>query len=90
MNYEEEYERAKQRYNYACSEINRCTNRIYDLKAQERQIINAINEANKEIREYQEAVDEIDHIIEIDTILEQKHTVIRHLMFPNNSGNFAK
>ena len=76
MNYEYEYERAKQRYNYACSEINRCTNRIYDLKAQERGIINKINQANQKMVEYQQAVDEINRITEIDTVLDQKHTQI--------------
>ena len=44
MDYEYYYNNARNRYYNACSEINSCQNRLNDLRVQQQNVINRINQ----------------------------------------------
>jgi len=63
MSYESSYSSARNRYYNACSEINRCENRISELKTQRQQKINQINQLKTDIKNHQEALESVTQII---------------------------
>ena len=72
MDYEYYYNNARSRYYNACSEINSCVNRINALNSQKWQKINYINQLKTDIKNYQEAFNEIEQILKNEEILNQK------------------
>lgn len=72
MDYEYYYNNAKNRYYNACSEINTCQNRINELRGQESQKVNQINQLSSDIRNNREALEGLEQIIRIDPVLNEK------------------
>jgi len=63
MDYYRCYNNARNRYYNACSEINRCENRINELRNQRTQKINQINQLKTDIRNHEQALDGVTQII---------------------------
>jgi len=66
------YQRAKSRYYEACAEITSCQNKIDDLKKQQQQKINLINQLKTDIKNHEEALDKVKEIIKSEAILRIK------------------
>ncbi|ABN53192.1 MAG TPA: She9 / Mdm33 family protein [Hungateiclostridium thermocellum] len=72
MDYSYLYQRAKSRYYEACAEITSCQNKIDDLKKQQQQKINLINQLKTDIKNHEEALDKVKEIIKSEGNFENK------------------
>jgi chromosome segregation ATPase len=70
--YEYYYNNARNRYYNACSEINKCENKINNLEAQRRQKINLINRLKVDIKRNQDALDRMIAITKSDGSLNSR------------------
>lgn len=71
MSYESEYSSSCSRYYNACSEINSCENRIRELETQKQQKIKLINKLDTEIKNHQEALSDVEGMLQSDSNLNQ-------------------
>ena len=69
MSYEWEYENSRSRYENACSGINSCNYRIYELENQRRSVIHLMNESITDIsKATEEASEAFRHMAESSSI----------------------
>lgn len=69
MDFESSYNAARSRYSNACSEINKCENRLNELRTQKQNKVNQINQLKVDIKDNQEAHDNLVQIISGDSNL---------------------
>ncbi|MDR2492219.1 MAG: hypothetical protein LBD25_01980 [Coriobacteriales bacterium] len=76
MDHEYYYNAAKSRYYNACSEISSCENRISTLQDQRQKKVNQINRLETEVKDNQEALDDIVLMLKSEEALNNKVTDI--------------
>ena len=76
MSNEWEYENSRSRYENACSGINSCNYRIYELENQRRSVIHLINQLHAELRNAKEALDGVINLVKGEESLNQSITDI--------------
>lgn len=76
MDYEYYYNNAKNRYYNACSEISSCNNALADLNSRRQQKVNQINNLNSKITKYENALDQLDLILQKETELNEQCSTV--------------
>lgn len=71
MSYESEYSSSRSRYYNACSEINSCNNRLRELEMQKQQKIMEINKLETDIKNHEEALSDVEKMLQSDGNLNQ-------------------
>lgn len=72
MDYEACYYNAKSRYYNACTEINSCQRRIYDLKNYRRGVVSRINQLQADVRNTETALHEMAQVLRSEEPLNSK------------------
>lgn len=72
MDFEECFYSAKRRYYDACSEINGCQSRLYELEKDRRNTVSRINQLKADIRNTQAALSEMVQVLKSEEPLNRK------------------
>ena len=63
MSYEYYYNNARNRYYNACSEINSCQNKLNDLRIQQQNTVNRINQLKTDIKDHENAYEQMVQVV---------------------------